>query len=228
MLNYDCIHNFVNPIPDLHAVLQRLLEGDPGQYLISDVQWLGALPMALGAPGLGPRRWVSVSAIPFFLSSDDTTFFGPVPTGPARTAGPPTGPRTPSSPWRCSRPGTVSPKSWSSSAQRRTAQRVHGRHLHRAGRGSALTAPGFEFEWSDAPVSLHLVGILAALGGAGRQPPRWWDDLDGPRPVAVVTQGTIATGTFPSSSNPPWREWPAWTSPWSPPWAVRSAPRPAR
>ena len=82
MLNYDWVYAFVNPIPDLHAVLQRMLEQDPDQYLICNALWLGALPVALGAPGLRPRRWVAVTAVPLPLSSDDTTFFGPVPAGP--------------------------------------------------------------------------------------------------------------------------------------------------
>jgi hypothetical protein len=82
MLNYDWIHSFVNPLPDQYAVLQRLLEQDPDQYLISNTLWLGAFPAALGAPGLRPRRWVGVTAVPLPLSSDDTSFFGPVPVGP--------------------------------------------------------------------------------------------------------------------------------------------------
>ena len=56
MLNHDWIHAFVNPMPDQHAVLQRLLEEDPDQYLVCHVLWLGALPVALGAPGTRPLR----------------------------------------------------------------------------------------------------------------------------------------------------------------------------
>jgi hypothetical protein len=85
MLNYDWIHAFVNPMPDQHAVLQELLEQDPDQYLISNALWLGAFPTALGAPGLRPRGWVAVSAVPLALSSDDTTG-GPRPGGRSLTA----------------------------------------------------------------------------------------------------------------------------------------------
>jgi UDP:flavonoid glycosyltransferase YjiC (YdhE family) len=52
--------------------------------------------------------------------------------------------------------------------------------------------PGFEFERSDAPDSVHLVGILPGRSAADWQPPPWWAQLDGSRPVVVVTQGTIA------------------------------------
>jgi UDP:flavonoid glycosyltransferase YjiC (YdhE family) len=57
---------------------------------------------------------------------------------------------------------------------------------------AALTVPGFEFERGDAPDSVRLVGILPARSAAGWQPPAWWAELDGSRPVVVVTQGTVA------------------------------------
>ena len=192
MLNYDSVHNFVNPIPDLHAVLQRLLAEDPDQYLISNAQWLGALPTALGVPGLRPRRWVAVSAIPLFLSSDDTTFFGPVPAGPGEDG----------------KAANRAANAQFAAAMQPTQDRL-AEVLRSLGATqecpvftdaistvpdvtAALTVPGFEFERSDAPDSVHLVGILPARAADGWQPPKWWAELDGSRPVVAVTQGTIA------------------------------------
>ena len=192
MLNYDCIRNFVDPMPELHAVLQHLLEQDPGQYLISNVQWLGALPTALGAPGLRPLKWVAVSAIPLFLSSDDTTFFGPIPAGPGEDG----------------KAANRAANAQFAMAMQPTQDRL-AEVLESLGAtqdcpvftdaiytvpdvAAALTVPGFEFERSDAPDSLHLVGVLPASSAADWQPPHWWADLDGSRPVVVVTQGTIA------------------------------------
>jgi UDP:flavonoid glycosyltransferase YjiC (YdhE family) len=57
---------------------------------------------------------------------------------------------------------------------------------------AALTVPGFEFERGDAPDSVRLVGILPARSAADWEPPPWWAELDGSRPVVVVTQGTLA------------------------------------
>jgi len=57
---------------------------------------------------------------------------------------------------------------------------------------AVLTVPGLEFERHDAPDSLHLVGILPGGAATGWQPPDWWAELDGSRPVVVVTQGTLA------------------------------------
>jgi UDP:flavonoid glycosyltransferase YjiC (YdhE family) len=52
--------------------------------------------------------------------------------------------------------------------------------------------PGLEFERDDAPDSVHLVGILPTRSPYDWQPPAWWAELDGSRPVVVVTQGTVA------------------------------------
>lgn len=57
---------------------------------------------------------------------------------------------------------------------------------------AVLTVPEFEFERSDMPENVHLVGILPAAGTEDWQPLAWWDELDGSRPVVVVTQGTLA------------------------------------
>jgi MGT family glycosyltransferase len=192
MLNYDFIHVFVNPIPDQHAVLQQLLEQDPDQYLISNVLWLGALPAALGAPGLRPRRWVGVSAVPLALSSDDTTFFGPVPVGPGEDQ----------------KAANRAANAQFAVAMQPTKDRLDT-VLESLGAtkdcpafvdcivtvpdaAAALTVPGFEFERGDAPDSVRLVGILPARTAAGWEPPSWWAELDDFRPVVVVTQGTLA------------------------------------
>jgi UDP:flavonoid glycosyltransferase YjiC (YdhE family) len=192
MLNYDWIHTFVAPLPDQHAVLQRLLEQDPDQYLVGNVLWLGAFPAALGAPGLRPRRWVAVTATPLALSSDDTTFFGPVPVGPGEDQ-----------------------KAANRAANEQFAALMQPAQDHLAGvlralgatqpcpvfvdgiytvpdALAALTVPGFEFERGDAPDSVHLVGALPGRSAAGWVPPPWWAELDGSRPVVVVTQGTLA------------------------------------
>ena len=57
---------------------------------------------------------------------------------------------------------------------------------------ASLTVPGLEFPRSDAPDSLHLVGVLPAPTVADWTPPSWWPELSAERPVIVVTQGTLA------------------------------------
>jgi UDP:flavonoid glycosyltransferase YjiC (YdhE family) len=191
-LNFDWVHAFVNPMPGEHAALQKLLEQDPDQYLVCNVLFLGALPAAMGAPGRRPRRWVAVSAVALALGSDDTTFFGPVPPRPGQDQ----------------KAANRAANAAFAEALRPTQDRLNDllRSLGATGTFppfidgiiampdavAALTVPGFEFARSDAPDTLHLVGNLTPRQAPDWQPPAWWTDLDGSRPVVVVTQGTMA------------------------------------
>lgn len=192
MLNYDWIHAFVNPVTDLHAVLQRLLEQDPDQYLICNVVWLGAFPTAMGAPGLRPRRWVAVSAVPLALSSGDTTFFGPAPVGPGEDQK--AANRAANAQFAMSMQPTQDRLTsvLQSLGTTKTCPVFADAIFTVPDATAVLTVPGLEFARSDAPDSVHLVGILPGRGAAGWQPPAWWAELDGARPVVVVTQGTLA------------------------------------
>jgi UDP:flavonoid glycosyltransferase YjiC (YdhE family) len=54
----------------------------------------------------------------------------------------------------------------------------------------------FEFPRSDMPSHLHFVGpILPALVD-GFEEPAWWSELDGSKPVILVTQGTLANSNL--------------------------------
>jgi UDP:flavonoid glycosyltransferase YjiC (YdhE family) len=143
-------------------------------------------------PGLRPRRWVAVTAVPLPLSSDDTTFFGPVPVGPGEDQK------------AANRAANAQFAAMMQSAQDRLAEVLRSLGATKdcpvfvdgvvtvPDATAALTVPGVEFERSDAPDSVHLVGILPGRAAADWQPPPWWAELDGSRPVVVVTQGTLA------------------------------------
>lgn len=193
-LNFDWIHAFVNPMPGEYTALQELLAKDPDQYLISNILFLGAWPVRHGAPGLAPLRWVAVSAVPLALASADTTFLGPIPGLSGQEA---------KEAHRAANAGFAA-------ALRPVDDRVN-EVFGELGAGASstsfvdaiytladetavLTVPGFEFERSDQPDNVHLVGALPGLAAEGWQPPAWWDELDGDRPVVVVTQGTLTNG----------------------------------
>jgi len=57
------------------------------------------------------------------------------------------------------------------------------------------SAPSFEYPRRDLPAQVHFVGPLLPPLSAHSALPPWWGDLDGSRPVVVVTQGTVATAT---------------------------------
>ncbi|MDH6242627.1 glycosyltransferase [Mycobacterium sp. OTB74] len=54
-----------------------------------------------------------------------------------------------------------------------------------------FSVPSFEYPMSDAPPNLYFAGPLTATS-MPTPLPDWWPDLDGPRPVVHVTQGTVA------------------------------------
>jgi MGT family glycosyltransferase len=55
-----------------------------------------------------------------------------------------------------------------------------------------LTADAFEFPRSDMPPHVKFVGPVLPKPSLGFRPPEWWKELDGSRPVVLVTQGTVA------------------------------------
>jgi UDP:flavonoid glycosyltransferase YjiC (YdhE family) len=55
------------------------------------------------------------------------------------------------------------------------------------------TAPSVEYPRSDLPPQVRFVGPLLPPAPEDFVRPPWWDELSGPRPVVLVTQGTIAT-----------------------------------
>jgi hypothetical protein len=183
-------------MPDEHAALQDLLSEDPNQYLVANALFLGALPVYRGAPGLRPLRWVAVSAVPLLLSSEDTTFFGPVPVEPGQD------------PKAANRAANAQFAAATQPAADRLDEVLAELGAERAGipfgdaiytmadEAVVLTVPGFEFERSDLPETVHLAGNLPYRGVREWNPPAWWEKLDGSRPVVVVTQGTLANEDF--------------------------------
>ena len=191
-LNYDMINAFIKPMQAQYESLQELLRADPDQYLVANALFLGAWPARQGAPGLRPLRWLAVSAVPLALGSEDSTFFGPVPVGPGED-------------------GKAANRAANAAfaAALEPARETLGEILAAMGADwvsapfldaiytmsdvtAVLSVPGFEFARGDQPDSVHLVGILPGQGADDWQPPTWWGELDGSRPVVVVTQGTIA------------------------------------
>jgi MGT family glycosyltransferase len=55
-----------------------------------------------------------------------------------------------------------------------------------------LTVDALEFPRSDMPSHIKFVGPVLPRSSSAFQPPDWWKELDGSRPVVLVTQGTIA------------------------------------
>ena len=180
---FDWNRAFIDAVPDQHRALQALLATDPDRRLVANVQFLGALPVTLGAPGRRPRRWVAVSVTPLPISSDDATFLGPAPIAPGQDQ----------------RAANRAYNAMVREAMQPVTDRLNDvlRGLGATGTLSSviddmyttpdgtavLTVPGFEFPRGDLPDNIHLVGL------PGSPRPR---QRPAGRPVVVVTQGTLA------------------------------------
>ena len=191
-INFDWIHAFIDPMPQEHRDLQQLLDQDPEQYLISSVLFLGALPVRRGAPGRRPLRWTAVSVVGLAISSEDSTFFGPAPVGPGEDA------------TAANRAGNAQFRAATAPTRDRLNELLREMGADETSDGfvdciytapdatAVLSVPGFEFHRDDLPDNIHLVGALPAEPVGEWEPPSWWSELDGSRPVVVVTQGTLA------------------------------------
>jgi MGT family glycosyltransferase len=59
-----------------------------------------------------------------------------------------------------------------------------------------LTAQAFEFPRPDMPDTIRFVGPLLPRRSVQFDQPAWWAELDGSKPVVLVTQGTVANNQF--------------------------------
>ncbi|MGB3438406.1 MAG: glycosyltransferase [Actinophytocola sp.] len=192
--NWDLINVFLAGMNTQHEVLQQLLDDDPDASLLSNSLFPGMWPVALGAPGRRPRKWVSVVAPAVIVEDDATTPTGPIPglsgeeavlahraanqefhatLEPTRRA----------AQQQLEELGATEPMPAFYNAVYRLPDSV-----------AALTVPEFDFPRATPPGSLTYAGILPPPRGAEPEKPEWWDDLGSGRPVVVVTQGTIANG----------------------------------
>jgi hypothetical protein len=193
----DTAQDFARPMPAEHRALQGLLEADPDQYLIANVLFLGAWPTRLGAPGRRPRRWIAVSVVGLAYPSVDTTYFGPVPVFPGQDQ----------------KAANIAANARYAASMRPHEEVLYGLLTELGATAeypplvegtvrlpdatALLSVPGFEFHRSDMPAGVHFVGVPPVHEtedppAGDWEPPSWWAELDGSRPVVVVTQGTLA------------------------------------
>jgi UDP:flavonoid glycosyltransferase YjiC (YdhE family) len=59
-----------------------------------------------------------------------------------------------------------------------------------------FTAETLEFPRSDIPDTIRFIGPILPSRSVEFEEPDWWTELDGPRPVVLVTQGTLANHDF--------------------------------
>ena len=186
----DVLATFVRPLDAQHHALNRLRARQRVDLVLSDVAFLGAIPLAF-RPRLDRVPVLGVSLTPLSLISVDCAPFG-------------SGMRPGSSLWTRSRNaqanwlvhhGPLKPLHDQLDA---TLLR-HGVPLRTFNYFDQVRAfdlvfqlgtPGMEYARRDTPDTLRFVGPVRPVATAGALP-SWWEDLDGSTPVIHLTQGTL-------------------------------------
>jgi MGT family glycosyltransferase len=187
---YDFKHIFGDAIPLQHDGIQQIMATSHIDLILTDVMFLGVLPLLLKSQELRPPI-IGCGVIPMGLTSQDVSLLSPATSSPSNRE----------------------------QNQRENQQFVEifapvndylDRILASCGvtkklprpcldacylspdRFFQFTAAAFEFPRSDLPDTIEFVGSVSPRKSTPDWEPDWWQDLDRSRPIVLVTQGTIA------------------------------------
>ena len=194
-LRYDIENVFVSVMPHQYRGVREQLDREPVDAILSETAFTGVIPLLVQDSDARPPVLIC-GVLPLSLSSRDTAPFG-LGLHPSSSAF-----------------GRVRNRALNflvSHIVFGRAQKLAQGYLRELGippmscfvldgpslsdHVLQLTSAGFEYPRSDLRTELSFVGaVLPAMGSF--EPPAWWSDLDGERPVVHVTQGTIANGNL--------------------------------
>jgi len=193
---WDLRNVFIASLADQHRALQLLLAEPDSEsaIVLSEIMFLGATPLMLGAPGPRPKAFAGIGVIPFALSSSDTAPFGM------------------GLPPDSSELGRVRNRAANAVMQEQilgAAQRLYEEVVAELGvtwpapffidapvlepeRFLQLSVEELSYQRSDTPEHVRFVGALPSAKPDGAALPPWWDEVLAAERVVVVTQGTVA------------------------------------
>ena len=186
------LHNlkywFIDPLPDQHRRLQQILEEAPVDLIMTSSMYLGCFPMLLGSRESRPPV-IGCGVTPLILKSIDCglTSHDATPAGRKRNleehfllerAFQPIADQLNLALAECNAPSISG--FWADSVYT-----VPDLFLQ-------FTGDAFEFPRSDIPSKVQFVGPVLPNDSAVFKEPAWWSQLDGSKPVVLVTQGTLA------------------------------------
>ena len=188
-LAHDLKAAMVRTIPDQHQVIRRLMDETRIDLILTDLTFMGTFPLLLGASDVRPPV-ISCGISVVFLSSEDVSpFAAPGPGKPDCER---------------NRQDNLQFQSMFKSVQNEmnAVLQMCGAEPAREflmdswytlpDRFLQFTAQEFEYPRRDMPRTIRFVGPMLPQITSSFQKPDWWSELDEPRPVVLVTQGTIA------------------------------------
>jgi len=188
-LSYDFKYCFGRPMPDQYLGILQIMEETNIDLILTDLTFMGTFPFLLGPREVRPPV-IACGITPMLLSSIDTSPFSlpdPSPQGQLRN-----------------RQENEQFQAMFHSVQAYMNQALHDCSAPAMPRFFLdcwytlpdlflqFTAEAFEYPRSDMPANIRFAGPIPPRVSGQFQRPDWWRELDGARPVVLVTQGTIA------------------------------------
>jgi hypothetical protein len=179
---------FIDPLPDQHRGLRQILRETPVDLIMTSSMYLGCLPMLLG-PRENRPPVIGCGVTPLILKSIDCglTSHDTTPEGRKRnreehslleTAFQPIADQLNLALAQCAAPSVSG--FWADSIYTLPDLFLQ------------FTGGEFEFPRSDMPPTVQFVGPVLPNKFTAFKEPMWWNELDGSKPVVLVTQGTLA------------------------------------
>jgi MGT family glycosyltransferase len=179
---------FIDPLPDQHRRLQQILEETPVDVILTSSMYLGCFPMLLGPEEIRSPV-IGCGVTPLILRSIDCglTTHDATPEGHKRNqeehfllekAFQPIADQLNLALAECAAPSVSG--FWADSIYTLPDLFLQ------------FTGDAFEFPRSDMPSKVRFVGPVLPNKSAAFKEPAWWSELDGSKPVVLVTQGTLA------------------------------------
>jgi UDP:flavonoid glycosyltransferase YjiC (YdhE family) len=193
---YDIEHVFVRPGSAQHDLVLAAHAAEPADVVLAEPTFIGAA-FLLGHPAAARPPVVMCGICPLPMASRDTAPFG---MGLTPLRGPLGRLRNTALASVTTRVVFPAPQKIADEIFRR----LHGRPIpfpvldwpRHADAVVQFTVPEFEYPRSDAPATLHFAGPMLSAAAAPAPLPAWWAELDGPRPVVHLTQGTFANRDY--------------------------------
>ena len=190
-LKFDMKHVFIDPAPDQAADIREIMQSFPADLLMYDAAMVGGLLVheQNGPPSL------AVGVVPMVMSSVDTAPFGlglqPGTTSISRV-------RNRALNWFVQNVAFRDVQAHWQAMRSRLQMGPTGWWLNHITQSTFYlqpSVPGFDYPRSDLAKNVEFIGMIPPEQSVKVQAPPFWDELDGPRPVVHVSQGTIANAT---------------------------------
>ncbi|MGM7665680.1 glycosyltransferase [Microbacterium sp. A93] len=195
-IRWDVSNIFLKPAPAQIRAVDEAIKQEQVDVILIENMFIGAVGL-LARPREERPAIVNLGIIPLGVESVDTAPFGlgilpkPGVLGRIRNAA----------------LGMLTEKLIFGGVQRQaekiildaTGKKLDGFFMAGASRADAIvqfTVPGFEYDRSDLPDTVHFVGPMSRVTKSDGELPEWWSELDGSRPVVHVSQGTIANTDY--------------------------------